>query len=364
MPLSPTQRTVFVTGTTGLVGAYLLDRLVEQPDLRLHVLVRPGTHSSAAGRVRALGGYLGRPDLEQRVTIHAGDMRQPRLGLTAAAADLLQHEATDVIHAAADVSLAPESAAVLAGNLDGIRHLLDLCAPRARLFLVSTAYVAGLCTDEFRETDLDVGQGFRNDYERSKFAAEQRARDAYREAPGRLTVYRPSIVVGEYATGRTPKFMNVYRVLRLMATFARRHPDAEFALEYDPTSTQNYIPVDRLADMMIEAFLRPECWGHTYHLVNDRPIRNHEFRALIESRLPIRIVNRAPDDSCYAFNLAAVVSTMDYLVYLKGEPRFACANRNSLRSATAPMDFDAAYLARLLRFGEETRWGRHAPTAI
>ena len=38
---------------------------------------------------------------------------------------------------------------------------------------VSTAYVAGTHEGEFTEDDLDVGQGFRNSYERSKFEAEQ-----------------------------------------------------------------------------------------------------------------------------------------------------------------------------------------------
>jgi len=357
-------RTVLLTGATGLVGAYVLDRLTAEPGLTLHVLVRPGAGDSVGHRIASLGRYFGRRDLAGRVTIHAGDVSLPGLGLGTAAAARLAAALTDVIHAAADVSLEPDREAVRTVNVLGTQHVLDLCAPRCRLFLVSTAYVAGLCEREFRETDLDVGQSFRNAYERSKFEAEVQARQAYAANPGDLTVCRPSIVVGEYASGRTLKFMNLYRVLRLMATFARRHPGAEFALDYDPEATQNYVPVDRLADMIAEVVVRPECWGRTYHLVNDPPIRNREFRALIEDLLPIRIANRVPSAADTAFNVTAVRRTMDYLVYLQGEPRFACANRNGLRSAARPMAFDGPLLARLLHFGEQTHWGRHAPADL
>ena len=41
---------------------------------------------------------------------------------------------------------------------------------------VSTAYVAGTHTGRFTEDDLDVGQGFRNTYEQSKFESEQLVR--------------------------------------------------------------------------------------------------------------------------------------------------------------------------------------------
>jgi len=353
-------RSVLVTGATGLVGSAVLSRLVAEPDLAIHVLVRPGRDASPPERLAALGRYLGRPDLADRVVVHAGDVALPRLGLGAQAAARLAATTTDVIHAAAAVALDPDDPAVLAANVLGTRHVLELFAPHSRLFLVSTAYVAGLCPDVFREADLDVGQAFRNAYERSKFDAERLVRAAYLGAAGSLTVCRPSIVVGEYATGRALKLMNLYQMLRLLAGFAQRHPGAEFALEHDPESTQNYIPVDCLAAMIHEVFTRPACWGQTYHMVNDGPVRNADFRAMLEAILPIRIVNRAPTASDPAFNHAAVRRSRDYLAYLRAGPRFHCANRDRLGSAAAPMAFSQAFLERLLRFGTGQQGGRHA----
>ena len=52
----------------------------------------------------------------------------------------------------------------------------ELCRDRGELRRyahISTAYVAGTHRGEFSEEQLDVGQGFRNPYEQSKFEAEQ-----------------------------------------------------------------------------------------------------------------------------------------------------------------------------------------------
>ena len=97
-------------------------------------------------------------------------------------------------------------------------ELAELCRRRGglrRFSYVSTAYVAGTHDGEFSEDQLDVGQGFRNPYERSKFEAEQLVR-AYR---GRLPiqVFRPSIIVGERATGWTVSFNVLYAPLKAFA---------------------------------------------------------------------------------------------------------------------------------------------------
>jgi len=95
-------------------------------------------------------------------------------------------------------------------------------------------------------------------------------------------------------------------------------------------------------------------------MVNDGPVRNADFRAMLEAILPIRIVNRAPTASDPAFNHAAMRRSRDYLAYLRAGPRFHCANRDRLSSAAAPMAFSQAFLERLLRFGTGPQGGRHA----
>ena len=100
-------------------------------------------------------------------------------------------------------------------NVEGTKNVLEFLeeAPHfERLHYVSTAYVSGTARGVFRETDLDVGQGFKNHYEETKFQAEVEV--ARSRVP--CTIYRPGVVVGDSKTGETAKFDGPYFVLRAM----------------------------------------------------------------------------------------------------------------------------------------------------
>ncbi len=349
-------RCLLLTGATGLVGGYLLSRLATDSNVETHVLVRSHDGDSPRRRLDQLGDYFGLERLAERITIHVGDLTAPGLGLPPSTLRLLHARITDVVHAAASISFADQEAHRRV-NGEGTRSLLAAVGPTARFFYVSTAYVAGMAP-ALDEDQLDLGQGFRNGYERSKFVVEQMLRAAYAGRSELLTVLRPSVVLGEQATGRTFQFLTAYKVLRLLAAFAGRHPGGQFALQFAPEGTQNYIPVDRLTEMIVEVLRTPQRWGATYHLVNDAPVSNRVFQRLLEARFGIRLVNRRPDAACTPMNRAAVAATAAYLAYLDGEPRFGCQARNRLASAQAPMPFDEGYLDRLLDYCQHAAWGK------
>jgi len=98
-------------------------------------------------------------------------------------------------------------------NVEGTRNVLDLaerCPSLRRFHYVSTCYVSGRYDGVFHEDDLDVGQTFNNFYEETKFLAEVEVRK--RSLP--MTIYRPSVVVGDSTTGATQKFDGPYYVLQ------------------------------------------------------------------------------------------------------------------------------------------------------
>ena len=142
--------------------------------------------------------------------------------------------------------------------------LAKRCAQRGdgleRLSYVSTAYVAGAHRGDFGESDLDVGQGFRNLYERSKFEAEQLLRERAAGLP--LQVLRPSIIVGDSRTGWTSSFNVLYPPLRAFAHGAIP------ALPARRGSPVDVVPVDYVADS-VERLAR-EGENGTFHLVAGR----------------------------------------------------------------------------------------------
>src|SRR5918992_1232316 len=159
---------VLLTGDTGFVGKEILDRFLQR-GRRVYALVRAENDAAAAGRLAR----------HARLTPVAGDIERPGLGLARHRADALADEVTTVVHCAASVSFGLSLRDSRRVNVDGTRHVLELaerCSGLERMSYVSTAYVAGEPRRLFQEDQLDVGQSFRNPYERSKFEAERMVR--------------------------------------------------------------------------------------------------------------------------------------------------------------------------------------------
>ena len=244
---------VLLTGATGFVGREILARFLEREDRDVFALVRADDDEGAAGRLPA----------HPRLKAVAGDIEQAGLGLSAEAREHLRQEVTTVVHCAASVSFDMSLDDSRSVNVEGTRRILELartCPGLERLTYISTAYVAGEPGRLFREDELAVGQRFRNPYERSKFEAELALRSEGADLP--LQILRPSIVVGDSATGRTSSFNVLYGPLK---AFARGKVPAIPARREAPV---DIVPVDYVADRVHE--LATNGPNGTFHLVAGR----------------------------------------------------------------------------------------------
>jgi long-chain acyl-CoA synthetase len=240
--------TVLLTGATGFVGMELLARLIDRGDAEVICLVRAESDVAAAERLDAVFARLYEevPDGVSRVSAIAGDVSVDGLGLSAADREEVLERVTHVIHCAASISFDMTLEDARRINTGGARRMLELSrelVARGRLrrhVQVSTAYVAGRYPGRFRETDLDVGQGFRNTYEQSKFEAERELGETAGDVP--LVIARPSIIVGDSQTGWTSAFNVIYWPMR---AFSRGLMD-EVAI--DPEGVVDVVPVDYVAE--------------------------------------------------------------------------------------------------------------------
>ena len=177
----PAGDALLMTGASGFLGQEILLRYLERTERPIYALIRAQSDLHATERMRSiLTSLFGDADpYLSRVIAVAADVESAGLGLDDDRREALASRVTGIIHSAASVSFTLPLSESRRVNVEGTRHLLDfaeLCRRRGqglgRFCHISTAYVAGNHPGEFAEDQLEVGQGFRNAYERSKFEAE------------------------------------------------------------------------------------------------------------------------------------------------------------------------------------------------
>lgn len=260
-----TRGDVLLTGATGFLGMELLARLLQGGDRRVWALVRAESDEAANHRMRAILATLV-PDPEavlHRVVAVAADLTTPGLGLDARRSDEIASSVDEVIHSAASVSFTLPLDEARSVNVHGTRRVLELavqCAARGglrRFAHVSTAYVAGDHRGRFGEHDLDLGQGFHNTYERSKWETELVVREYEERLP--IQIFRPSIVVGDEISGWTASFNVIYAPLRAYASGALR------AVPGRRSAPVDIVPVSHVAGAILALSGAPA--GRTFQLV-------------------------------------------------------------------------------------------------
>ncbi len=257
---------ILLTGGTGFVGMMLLARLLVNTRSQVFMLVRASNDEAARARVEhALWSLFGDGNAyRDRVTALRGDITLPRLGLSQEDFDDLAWQVDCIVHGAASVAFDMSLEDSRRVNVTGTREMIafgERCREHGRLArfaYVSTAYVAGEHAGLFAESQLDVGQRFRNPYERSKYEAELLVREHMESLP--VTLFRPSIVVGEQSTGWTASFNVLYWPLR---AFTR---GTYLALPARASTPVDVVPVDYVADAITTLLHVPEAEGQTYHL--------------------------------------------------------------------------------------------------
>jgi long-chain acyl-CoA synthetase len=241
----------------------LLARYLERSDRTVYALVRAANDDDAQARLDATVDRM-LPDSAAyagRAIALRGEVMTPGLGLSPRRRAELAADVGEIVHGAASVSFGLPLPKARAINVAGTRHVLKLAETAEavdRFSYVSTAYVAGDHSGVFGEDHLDVGQGFRNTYEQSKFEAEALVREHADRLP--VQIFRPSIVVGEADTGWTPAFNVIYWPLKAFARGAYRAVPARRSAPVD------VVPVSFVADAIFELASQEAISGTTYNL--------------------------------------------------------------------------------------------------
>jgi thioester reductase-like protein len=260
---------LLMTGFPGFLGSALLPRLLaRRPDVEAVCLVQPQHAVLARSRVKEL--EITDPRTRGRIRLALGDITVTGLGLGAAERDRLD-DVREVWHLAAvyDLAVAPHVAHRV--NVDGTTNVLAFCREQPdlrRLQYVSTCYVSGRYEGQFPEDALEVGQAFRNHYEKTKYEAELLVRKAMADGIP-ATIYRPGIVVGDSQTGATQKYDGPY----FLATFLARQPSIALVPAVGDADSVKVclVPRDFVVGAMDELSVLDASDGRSYALVDPDP---------------------------------------------------------------------------------------------
>ncbi len=263
-------RRVFLTGTTGFLGAFLLDALLSRTEAEIHCLVRPpkadaDPGASISANLRRYG--LWRPEHARRIVPIVGDLSEPLLGMTGDDFDALARGVDVVIHAGAVVNMIYPYSALEPPNVNGTHEVLRLaCLHKTKpVHHVSTNGIFAPGTPVCREdADLDSLADAREDgYGQSKWVAEKLVWEAAeRGLPVR--VYRPGNISGHSTTGASnPRdFQGALIVEALRLGRAPRVDGWHMEMT----------PVDFVAHAICHIAGEPETAGQVFHLADPNPV--------------------------------------------------------------------------------------------
>lgn len=364
---------LLLTGATGLVGRYLIRDLLVSGH-RLAVVARGSEKESAHERIEGilqmwesqLGTSLPRP------VILEGNVAAPSFGLSGRDLHWVRDHCDQLLNNAAIITFygADRAGEPWRTNLNGAKNAVELCEQNGikHFHHVSTAYVCGTRTDRVKEDELDVGQGFRNDYEESKFLAEKIVRSA--SFLRSLTVYRPAVIAGDSQTGYTSTYHGLYHYLKLMSVIARNAQPDENGLRHTPVKMpmsgdepRNVVPVDWVSAVISRIVGSPELHGRTYHLaprhcVTPRQVLDVGCRHYNSYGVEYLGSSEPQESPLNDIELAAQENMRIYESYVDSDPAFDLSNLEQAVPDLLCPPVDDAMIHRFLQFGELDRWGK------
>lgn len=269
----------FITGFPGFIAGRLIEKLVA-PERRLILLCEPRFAARAREDIDSIRRVSGMP--ADGFEVLEGDITLPGLGLSGADHQRLRVAVDEVFHLAAVYDLAVDKETAYRVNVEGTRNVNEFVGTLSdirRYNYISTCYVAGRRRGVILENELEHSEGFRNFYEETKYLAELQVEKLKATIP--LTIFRPSVVVGDSKTGETAKYDGIYyliRYLRKAASILR------FINVGNREVTLNLVPVDFVIDA-IAALSRSEgALGKTVALADPAPLSTAElFDAIAEA---------------------------------------------------------------------------------
>ena len=266
-----TPRAVFLTGSTGFLGVYLLNELLCQTQASIYCLVRAENETAGMQRIQQRMQFyrLWQEDFASRIIPVVGDLSQPRLGLTevlfiglAATIDVIYHNGAQVnaMYPYERLKASNVSGTVEVLRLAGLQRTKPVNFISTLAVFFSDAYV-GKTVVESEFAHLDAG--LQGGYKQSKWVAETLIQAARaRGLPA--TIHRPGRILGDSQTGIIDRLSDLLGNLLQGCLQLAQFPQVE--------TTLNVAPVDYVSRAIVFLGQQESALNHNFHISNPQSI--------------------------------------------------------------------------------------------
>ena len=262
--------TIFLTGITGFVGAFLARDLLEQTDAMLYCLVRANDAEHGNERIRQnLERYhLWREAYAHHVLPVVGDLKLPLFGLSPEQFVELAHKVDSIYHCGSKLSYVAPYEFLRAANVGGTQEALRLATmgkPKPVHYVSSLGiFLAYQIPEGGQESDeLDASKCPDVGYFQTKYVAERVVRIA-RSRGIPVTIHRIGLIVGDSQSGVSNSDDFVARMLI---------GSIEAGVSPDVRNSMDMTPVDYVSAAMVYLSRQQEALGKVFHLLNPHAIQ-------------------------------------------------------------------------------------------
>lgn len=273
----PQPRDIFLTGYPDFIARRLLEVIQShEPEAIIRLLVHPSRISEAKNQLQ--DGDLDRDQIE----ILRGDISSLDFGLSGTEYLEILANVTDIYHLATAWHVESDRRDIKNVNIGGTRNVLDAAFEMDRLNRLnhlSSAFVAGDRAGVIMESELQEGQSFRNAFERTKYYAEVDVRNARDDLP--VTVYRPSLMVGDSETGEINETAGPYKFISAIVQMPSSLP---LLMPGKGDTPLNLVPIDYVAKALYKISLRKDAERMTFHLCDPNPVSARKVFELLADR--------------------------------------------------------------------------------
>ncbi|KAB8144503.1 NAD-dependent epimerase/dehydratase family protein [Chloroflexia bacterium SDU3-3] len=267
---------IFLTGSTGFLGAFLLDELLARTQATIYCLVRADSEQAGLRRVidNLVGHGLSDHAHEQsRIVPVLGDLAKPKLGMAPQQYAALAEQVQIVYHNGAYVNWIFPYERLADTNVQGAQEVLRFACERVvkPVHHISTLSIFPILDDTATSIteshSLDHGGQLYGGYTQTKWVSEKLMAMA-RERGLPVCVYRPGMITGHSASG-------VGNVDDFMSKWLKSWVELGYGPELD--MTVDMTPADYVCQGMVHLSLLPERTSDVFHLVNRQPLTAREL---------------------------------------------------------------------------------------